>query len=186
MWLKNGLIFKSAHSLRDHGLIMQSVDRSLLPEVKRQQVDIMSIPGKFDLQDEPIYDNRVVSVKFTYHAKSLSDLQAKKRETAQWLSGRSKLIFDDEPEKYYDAKVFSAIAIEQTFKTLSVQIEFECAPYAYGDLVILPIAMGQNKIDYKGNAKTPTLITIRNMSGNTVNNIFITAVVRKTGKGTTS
>jgi predicted phage tail component-like protein len=153
--------------------------------VKRQQVDILSIDGKFDLQDEtPVYDNRMITARFTYPFSTLEEMQAKKRETAQWLSGRSSLIFDDEPDKYYNAKVFDAVAIEQTFKTMSVTVVFECQPYAYGALVTLPVTSGATKIDYQGNAKTPTLIVLRNSGAINVIDIFITAVVRRTGKGT--
>jgi predicted phage tail component-like protein len=179
-----GLTFKNSHSFKVHGLILQSIDRSLLPTVKRQQVNILSLPGSVDLQDEPIYENRVITVRFTYPFATPQEMQAKKRDVAQWLSGRAKLIFDDEPQLFYDAKVFEAIAIEQSFHVMAIEVLFECAPYAYGREIHVPITNGKTKIEYEGNAKTPTLIILRNEGTLNVVNINITQVVRVTGGGT--
>jgi predicted phage tail component-like protein len=178
------LNFKNAHSYNDHKLIMQSTERNLLPEVKRQQVDILSIDGKFDLQTgTPVYENRIITVRLTYQFTNLPDLTAKRREVAQWLSGRGHLIFDDEPSKYYDAKVFSAIAVVQTFKTLTLDVAFECKPFAYGATVTTPITLGATALSYAGNMKSPTLIRIENTGTIAVSQITITAVNRASGHG---
>ena len=183
--LNFGVIFKNQHSQKDHGLIMQSIDRSLLPMVKRQQVDIPSLEGKYDLQEEPLYDNRIITVKFSAVVNGGPvEMQAKKRRIAKWLSGRSRLIFDDEPGLWNDAKVFDAIAFEQTFKTLVVEAFFECFPLAYGKTVTEPLVTGENPFKYLGNMKTPTRIMFQNTSGHVIERIRLNAIYRATGKGT--
>jgi len=183
--LKYGLIYKNEHSYKDHGLVMQSVDRSLLPAVKRQQVDIPSLDGKYDLQADPIYDDRIISVSFSAVVNSPEQMQAKKREVAKWLSGRARLIFDDEPWLWNDAKVFEAIAFEQTFKTLTVTAAFEAKPFAYGKEVIIPVtAPAAVKMKYAGNARTPTKITLKNTGSVNISGLSITAVLRVSGRGT--
>jgi hypothetical protein len=83
-----------------------------------------------------------------------------------------------------NAKVFEAVAITQTFRTLAIQVGFECSPYAYGAEITMPVAKGSNPVSYAGNIKTPTLIILRNEGAMNVESINITAVVRVTGKGT--
>lgn len=156
---------------------MKSVDRSLLPAVKRQQIDITFLDGKFDLQKEPIYDNRIITVMFAYSFKTLADMQSKKRQTAAWLSGLDKLVFDDEPDKYYDAKVFEAVPVEQKPHVMTVQVGFECQPYAYrnAQLFIKTIA-AQNQavcLSVDGTAKTCGVIELTNNGTTTVNSFSL-------------
>ena len=167
------------------GMIMQSIDRSLLPMVKRQQVDIPSLDGKYDLQANALYDDRLITVKFSAVVNDMMQMQTKKRLIAKWLSGRSRLIFDDEPGLWNDAKVFDAVAFEQTFKTLSVEAIFEAYPFAYGKEIRIPVnAPVAIKMSYAGNARTPTKITLKNTSNVNISGLSVTAVLRVSGRGT--
>ena len=180
-----GLVFKNEHSHKDHGLVMQSVDRALLPMVKRQQVDIPSLDGKYDLQSEALYDDRIITVRFSAVVKNPVEMQARKREIAKWLSGRSRLIFDDEPALWNDAKVFDAIVFEQTFQTLTVEALFEAYPYAYGQEVHIPVAAPvKAPMRYAGNARTPTKIILKNTSNVNISGLSVTAILRVSGRGT--
>ncbi len=167
-----GLKFKEKHSYKDFGLIMKSVDRSLLPAVKRQQIDIPFIDGKIDLQREPVYDNRIITVSFIYHFKDLYDMQAKKRQMAGWLSGSGNLVFDDEPDKFYEAKVFDAIAIEQSLKRMSVQVAFECKPFALRNtqlqVSVITVQDQRVLINIAGNVKTCGTIVLKNIGTTTI------------------
>jgi len=170
-----GLIFKEKHSYNDIGLIMKSNDRSLLPAVKRQQVDIAFQDGKIDLQKEPVYDNRIITVTFAYHFKTLFEMQEKKRQMAAWLSGTGRLVFDDEPNKFYVAKVFESIPIEQSLRRMAVQVLFECQPFAYSDAIMQVFRITQQgqmvTLDVDGNVRTCGKITLRNTGTSTLNNI---------------
>jgi len=172
-----GLKFKEKHSYNELGLIMRSVDRSLLPAVKRQQVDITFLDGKFDLAKEPVYDNRVISVVFVYHFKNPADMQNKKRQMAAWLSGFDKLVFDDEPDKYYEAKVFEAVPIEQSLKRMAVQVGFECKPFALNNQQVqadVITEQGQvTTVHIEGNVRTCGKITLKNMGETEINSFSI-------------
>lgn len=168
-----GLKFKDKHSFNDFGLIMKSVDRSLLPAVKRQQIDITFLDGKYDLQNEPVYDNRIITVLFVYHFKTLYEMQTKKRQMAAWLSGAvGKLIFDDEPDKFYEAKLYEAVPIEQSLRRMAVQIAFECQPYACRPAQMqVDIITAQNQkvqVSIDGNVKTCGVIILTNTGTTTL------------------
>lgn len=49
---------------------------------------------------------------------------------AEWLSGEGLLVFDDEPEKAYSAKVVGGISIEQIAVTGTCEVRFLCKPFA--------------------------------------------------------
>ena len=168
-----GLKFKERHSYDDFGLIMKSLDRSLLPAVKRRQVDILFLDGKFDLQKEPVYDNRIITVSFSYHFKTLFEMQQKKRQLAAWLSGTGTLLFDDEPDKYYEAKVFEAVAIEQSLKRMAVSVGFECKPFAAEHARVQVAAVSQQNektaLFIDGNVKTGGKLILSNIGETEIN-----------------
>ena len=65
--------------------------------------------------------------------KSLSDTRQKAREIAAWLytKQREQLIFSDEPDKFYLAKVEGVVDLERFVISGTVTIVFRCLPLAY-------------------------------------------------------
>ena len=172
-----GFRFKDKHSYTDYGLIMRSKDRSLLPATKRRQINLDFLDGKIDLQKEPVYDNRIISVQLVYRFNTLQEMHAKKRQMAAWLSGLDKLVFDDEPDKYYEAKVFDAISIEQSLKRMVVQVDFECSPFALNNQqmqVNTITEQGQKfNITIAGNIKTCGKLIITNIGDSVINSLTL-------------
>jgi len=179
-----GLTFKGRHSYKEFKLVMRSDDRSLLPPSKVSQVDISFIDGRYDLRREPVYDNRLITVKFSYIDMDLVNIQQRKRLIAGWLSGQGQLIFDDEPNIFYNAKIYEGISLSQYFGRSSFDIAFECEPFALNTPNILTeyITMQNQKvnIDIEGNVRTGGKITLTNMGTTTINRIQI---ARERGKG---
>ncbi len=181
-----GCTFKGLHSYHDLGLIMRSVDRNLRTAIKRHQVDIPFLDGKIDTQgdEDEVYDNKPINISFTYNHSSLEELRRKDREVAQWLSGRGKLLFDDEPGVYYDAKVYNVIPLDQSrLGRMMFNVEFECYPFALGPLQSIPhviTVQGQQlTVNVDGNRRTGGVITLTNVGSSTINRFKIVRERRK-------
>ena len=103
-----GFIFNNKHS-GDMGVVFKSTDRTLLPAKRVTQYTIPGKSGTYDIEDG--YENReiVCTVAFV---------------------GEGLLVFDDEPEKAYSAKVVGGISIEQIAVTGTCEVRFLCKPFA--------------------------------------------------------
>lgn len=124
-----GLTFKGLHCYDDFGLYMRSEDRALLPALRKKEIIIPGRHGVYDFDDNT-YDKRIISVKFMHVEQGLTALRLKARKIAAWLSGKGLLIFDDEPDKYYIAKVYSNVSITDIATSAEFTIQFECQPFA--------------------------------------------------------
>ena len=125
-----GFTFNNVHS-RDMGVVFKSDDRTLLPAKRITQYKIPGKSGTYDIADG--YDNRQISctVAFVGAGNAYAGVRQTARAVAEWLSGDGLLIFDDEPEKAYSAKVIDGIGIEQIAVTghCSVTLLYYCHAY---------------------------------------------------------
>ena len=126
-----GLTFRNIHS-SSFNIGVRSDDRSVIPELRKNE---FVIPGQHGTVDYGMntYDKRPISVvlgllKNENHAA----LRAKAREIAKWISGQGLLVFDDEPDKAYVAKVYDYVGIEQLqlLPMGLLTVKFECQPFA--------------------------------------------------------
>lgn len=154
---------------------MKSQDRSLLPATKISQVDISFLDGKFNLSKEPVYDNRTITVNMSFVSSNLEYIQNKKREIAGWLSGGGQLVFDDEPNKFYNANIFQSLSFAQDNGRVDFSISFECESFALSSPIIQSeIITNQNQkciTNIVGNVKTSGIITLTNLGNTTLNSI---------------
>lgn len=126
-----GFKFNGKHSYFDLGVIAKSINRGLLPgKIKRD----LSIPGKHGTYDfgGNVFEKRIITVGIQYSGGSFFGLRTKARELAAWLSQTEEcqLIFDDESDKYYMAKIYNQIDFESFFKLGKITVNFECQPFA--------------------------------------------------------
>lgn len=126
-----GFTFNSQHSSSDFGIVVKSINRSMLPGMIKKEINIPGRHGTYDFSDN-VYENRVISIGISYKATSHNDLREKVRDLASWLSQQDycRLQFDDEPDKYYLAKVYGAVNFENMLKLGKTSIEFICQPHA--------------------------------------------------------
>ncbi len=160
----------------DYGLDLIDIDRPLLPNRNYSETEIQERPGAELEVNE--YKNILVSITVCFTQNNLSEKRQKAREVAYWLRKECKLIFDDEPDKYYlgwalDGTEFSSLA-----DIGSATITFTCKPFAYGiELGQKNFNVGHNRdIGYKGTAEAPTRIIITNKCNKTINGIKITTI----------
>lgn len=125
-----GLTFNNKHT-SELGLNIKSY-RPIKTEANDTYLDIPGRAGSVLVPGKP--RDRFIPVEFGLLASSKSNLRAKTWEIATWLTteGRENLIFDDEPDKIYKAKVEGRVDLEQIFVLGKFKVNFRCEPFAYG------------------------------------------------------
>lgn len=113
-------------------LVCRSIKRPLLPAVKVRRIEPVGVSGVYDI-DENEYAMRRVSMGIAYIGTSYPELRTRARSIAAWLSigTWSKLIINDEPDKYYLAKVTDEIDLKSLWESGTAEITFDCQPFAY-------------------------------------------------------
>jgi predicted phage tail component-like protein len=113
-------------------LICKSVKRPLLPAAKVKRTELVGVSGVYDYPDNE-YSLRNITMRITYLGTSFEELRSRAREIAAWLSIATwgKLIINDEPDKYYLAKVTDEIDLTSMYEAGEAEITFDCQPYAY-------------------------------------------------------
>jgi predicted phage tail component-like protein len=127
----NGYEYNALHSLNDYDIIANSIDRPILPTLRKREISIDGKHGTYSFDDNT-YENRPITVEIKYIGESFNALRLHMRDISAWLSQTTykKLIFDDEPDKYYLAKIYSAVSLELFWKLGKATIQFECQPFA--------------------------------------------------------
>ncbi len=112
-------------------LFFKSLSRPVLPELRKRELTVPGKSGVYSFKSKA-HEKRIVSGQIQYVGSNLSDLRVWARSIAQWLytEDYARLIFDDEPDKYYMAKVYSEVPLESLYSLGSANIVFECQPYA--------------------------------------------------------
>lgn len=123
--------FDELNSYEKFKIVAKSIDRSLLPSRRKRE---MTIPGKHGVYDFEgnTYENRPIQVLIQYVGETFNDLRLRARDISTWLSkpGYKKLVFSDEPDKYYLAKVYDAVGLESIYELGKATVTFECQPFA--------------------------------------------------------
>ena len=123
--------YDALDSYADFQVIAKSVDRPILPSMRKRE---MAIPGKHGTYsfDGNTYDSRIISILIQYIGATFNDLRLRARDIAAWLSQTSykELIFSDEPDKYYLAKIYDPASLENFFRLGKSEIHFDCQPFA--------------------------------------------------------
>ena len=123
--------YNALDSYSDFQIVAKSIDRPILPALRRRELTIPGKHGTYSFGSEA-YDNRIISVAIQYVGATFNDLRLRARDIAAWLSQTSykELIFSDEPDKYYLAKIYDAVGLENFFRLGKATIQFECQPFA--------------------------------------------------------
>jgi len=127
----NGLTYKGKHNYTDFKLILQSLSRPVLPALRKRE---LVIPGKHGVYDfgGNTFDTRAISVLLQYLGASIEDMRLEFRDAAAWLTSSAylPLTFDDEPDKYYLAKIYDPVGLESLRRIGKATVQFECQPFA--------------------------------------------------------
>lgn len=159
-----GFTFNGVHS-RTMGAVFRSTDRTLLPAKRLIQYTIPGKSGTYDIMDG--YENREIAceVSFVGEDYQYPGVRDRARALAGWLSGEGLLVFDDEPEKAYQAKVIDGISIEQIAVTGKCPVTFLCSPFAesleYNQQTVHSVPLPHvEKVHVNGSQETDCLVYI--------------------------
>lgn len=125
-----GLTFNNIHS-STFNLTIVDVSRPIFPELKDTYVDIPNKDGSVLIPDNSKKDVNV-SVVFVVEPLPKETLMQTARKIGNWLytEKRAPLIFDDDKEYVYGAKVSESIDLEQIVYHGRFTVNFRCLPYS--------------------------------------------------------
>jgi predicted phage tail component-like protein len=114
-------------------LVCKSGQRPLLPPVKTKRISLPGLSGAYDFDGDVDYDLRPVTMKIQFIGTSYEERRLRARSIAAWLGAPTwaRLIINDEPDKYYLAKVTEGIDMETLWESSSADVVFDCQPFAY-------------------------------------------------------
>lgn len=174
-----GFTFANKHS-SELGVFMRSVNRTITPELRKNDFVIPGRHGTLDYGSNT-YDTRLIEVEVNLVRTSLQNLRQQARDVARWLSrDNALLVFDDEPDKAYQAKIYENIDIEQMVTSGISEIVFECQPFAeslrYRQVNIPNITEKTRTIPLQvdGTSESCVVITIKNTGTTAIKNITLT------------
>jgi phage-related protein len=130
----------------EFGLITKSKQRPMIPDIRQRYVEIMGRDGSYDYSSNELED-RVIQVTCSFYTSNVGELRYKLRLISAWLygpeidngfqdwetktGGKGWLIFDDEPDIRYRAKIGNKIDFDQTVTMGEFDIYFRADPYSY-------------------------------------------------------
>jgi len=126
-----GFKFGENHS-DDFKIVMKSINRPILGNMIPRENESYGRDGFTDYENNRV-SKRIISVYCTFEASSINDLRNSIRNVSKWLYSKNaeKLIFDDEPDKYYLARIYNQIDLESFTRYGIFKIVFECQPWAF-------------------------------------------------------
>lgn len=130
-----GFTYNGIHS-RTYDIVAKTVNRPILPVLRKRELIIPGRHGTYDFNDNT-FDKRIIEVELRYVGTNFNELRTRARTIASWLNaydGSKNLIFDDETDKWYTAKIYSEIGLSNLFRLGEATIIFECEPFAYATL----------------------------------------------------
>lgn len=143
-----------------YNLICKSVNRPLLPAQRPRMVEIQGKSGVFDFGGGD-YLTRQIVMHIAYKGNDYTELRQRARDIAAWLSiGKwSRLIVNDESDKFYLARIIEAIDLETLNRIGEADIIFECQPFAYQVVDSGDIDSTWDGADYPWLINVPWIVT---------------------------
>lgn len=157
----------------DMGINALPYTRTLHPAQRVQQTYIQGRDGTYDWSDDT-FDNLKIAIPCVYFGSQAPETL---RQVAAWLRGTGQLVFDDEPERYYQASLYESVDLSRALFEDSFTLTFVAFPFQLSfpkaAAGVLPNSGGKLNIVSDGTAKTPCTITITNTGTDIINSITI-------------
>ena len=155
----DSFLFGGVNMLKDWGIRGYIVD-GLIPAKKTRQLDIPGRDGVYDFGSK-YYKNRALKVRCdTMRGHSREEI----RRLARVLSTRSRIVFWNEPEKYYVGELQNQVELTYLGSAgHAFELVFDCEPFAYGaSRTTYWSNTTGNVVGYAGTARTPAVLTVKN------------------------
>lgn len=165
----------------DFGLLAKGYD-FLLPEKRQQKINIPFRHGAYDFGGD-YYNERNLRVRCVWVGKKTrNDI----RDISFWLSSKGKIIFPEEPDKYYIGELYDSneLIMHYSYSNYTTtdgefELNFICEPFAYKTINPINLKSGINYIKYDGTVQAPTLIILKNNNDYAVENVQILVTKNK-------
>lgn len=167
----DSFLFGGVNMLQDWGIRGYIVD-GLIPAKKTRRVDLPGRDGVYDF-GSTFYKNRALKVRCdTMRGHSRDEI----RRLARVLSTKSRIVFWNEPEKYYLGELQNQIELTYLGRAgHAFELVFDCDPFAYGASVEKRWAGATgNVVGYAGTARTPAVLTVKNTGASPIQGLTIT------------
>ena len=164
------------------GVYFRSVDRTVRPEKRSSGYTIPGRSGAYRVEDGTFEEREIrCRLSFLGEVRTRESLRERVRAVAAWLSGKGKLIFDDEPGAAYRATVLESISLEQIASAGFCDVRFLCEPFAEsvgarGVQASEAPAGTQLTMDADGSSPTDCRIVIR--ACGSISNLYINLMYR--------
>lgn len=157
-----GFTFAGVHS-SEYGMKVLNIIRSLSPGISSKTVKIPGRAGVYDMGVE--VDELPIPIEILFREASHREMREKVRRVAAWLRNQDqlgKLIFDDEPDKYYQVRLTDKTELEEIARSGRGTITFRASDplaYAVNDDVFTSVT---NELTFqrKGTAPSRPIIEI--------------------------
>ncbi len=147
----------------------------LAPQLRRRKRTIPLRSGSYDYGAR-YYDDREIKVECDTRACLTRD---QIRELSYTLSKKARIVFWDEPDKYYIGRVYDPSELEHIGGIgYEFVLVFECDPFAYAaDQTVIETQAASYFPVYDGTAPTPVTVMLTNIGGAVAQGVKI--VIRK-------
>lgn len=130
-----GLSFNGVHCSA-LGLTLMSAPRPIMAQTKDTFIEVPGMNGSYLSRDSSLKDIEIIAT-FVLKKYTREDAIAAGYAVGEWLTtpGRAKLIFDDYPKKYYEAKAITTSTLEplEGFDEMGeITVQFLCSPIMKG------------------------------------------------------
>lgn len=127
------------------------------PARKGELINVPGADGKLFI-DEGVYDRILVTLKVIAADNANID------EISAWLSGEGNLIFGDEPERAYRARItkeYSRTNVNPRLRGQTFTVSFDCEPYRYEANPAGPILISESPGEITNPGTVPSAPLIR-------------------------
>lgn len=108
--------------------------------------EIVSVPGRYEPLILEKHERQTTEITAELLVENLDNV----RQIFSWLFGKGKLIFSDEPDKYYNVISDDIISLQRIDDRIqSFEMKFVCEPFAYSvsnPLVSTPMGMNDDTL----------------------------------------
>lgn len=118
-----GFVWKGIHS-NEKGLKIISLPNITTPEKREEKIIIPGRDGYLTQSDES-YEGEVKPVEFDIKHDNFDDIKT-------WLNGSGEVIFSNEPDRYYKARIINKLDLARVLEKFHGGIiQFDCQPFGY-------------------------------------------------------
>lgn len=127
-----GFIFNGVtiDNYADNDIYLLDVNRNATPALTRYDFIVPKRHGSISYNNR--YEDKYIDVVIGIYAKTVQERRQKQRNLLQnFIDVEGKLIFLDEPNLFYIAKVYDEIQVQEGDVFTEIGISFKCSPFMY-------------------------------------------------------